>query len=221
MTDNELKKKVYNSLRLDIVSGKLPAGTNITETTIADTLNVSCEPVRYALQKLSQERLLRSIPQVGYRVEDLSDNEIQDLFTTRSEIEQIAIQRAIEHITVEELQNLRDNIEETKAAIKSGEPSKTTDLDIAFHSIIYRATRSEALFQVCNNLSDLIIKYRHGLNFVPHLMDELIDQHTIIYQALLSKDREKTTQAMEQHAQYTKFQLMAVMKKLRPGTASL
>ena len=221
MTNNELKKKIYNSLRLDIVSGKLPGGTKITETEIADALNVSCEPVRQALQRLSRERLLSAIPQIGYRVEDLSDNEIQDLFTTRMEIEQIAIQRAIEHITVEELQNLSDNLEETKSAITSGETYRTTELDIEFHSIIYRATRSRSLFQVCNNLSDLIIKYRHGLNFVPHLWDELLDQHTKIYQALISKDREKTTQAMEQHAQYTKFQLMAVMNKLRSDTVSL
>ena len=35
------------------------------------------------------------------------------------EIEQIAIQKAIKHITVEELKNLDDNLELTKMAIKS------------------------------------------------------------------------------------------------------
>ena len=220
MKTASLKIKVYKSLRLDIVSGKLPGGTRITETAVADSLNVSRTPVREALQKLSQERLLISIPKAGYMVEDLSDNEIQDLFTTRMEIEQIAIQKAIKYITVEELKNLDDNLELTKAAIKSGEDFKITELDIEFHSIIYKAARSKSLFRVCKNLSDLTIKYRHGLNLVPNLWNELLQQHIRIYQALISKNGEKTAQAVAVHARHAKSHLMDVMKKVRSDTFS-
>jgi len=220
MKDTSLKIMVYKSLRLDIVSGKLPGGTRITETAVADSLNVSRTPVREALQKLSQERLLILIPKAGYMVEDLSDNEIQDLFTTRMEIEQIAIQKAIEYITVEELKILDDNLEQTKLSIKTGENFKITELDIQFHSIIYKAARSKTLFAVCKNLSDLTIKYRHGLNLVPNLWNELYQQHIRIYQALISKDKEMAAQAIALHAQRAKSHLMEVMKKIRSDTFS-
>lgn len=118
MKKDSLKIKVYKSLRLDIVSGKLAGGTRITETAIAQEINVSRTPVREALQKLAQEKFLRAIPKAGYIVEDLSDNEIQDLFTTRMEIEQIAIQKAMQYITVEELKLLDDNLELTKTCVK-------------------------------------------------------------------------------------------------------
>jgi DNA-binding GntR family transcriptional regulator len=221
MKKESLKLKVYKSLRLDIVSGKLPGGSRITETAVADLLNVSRTPVREALQKLSQEKFLISIPKAGYMVEDLSDNEIQDLFTTRMEIEQIAIQKALQHITVEELKNLDDNLELTKVSIKSGEGFKITELDIEFHSIIYKATRSKSLFRVCKNLSDLTIKYRHGLNLVPSLWNELLLQHIKIYQSLISKDKKKTVQAVELHARHAKSHLMEVMKKVRSDAFSL
>ena len=220
MKTESLKIKVYKSLRLDIVSGKLAGGTRITETAVADSLNVSRTPVREALQKLSQERLLISIPKAGYMVENLSDNEIQDLFTTRMEIEQIAIQKAIKYITAEELKNLDDNLEQTKASIKSGENFKITELDIEFHSIIYKAARNKSLFRVFKNLSDLTIKYRHGLNLVPNLWNELLQQHILIYQALISKDREKTAQAIALHARHAKSHLMDIMKKVRSDTFS-
>ncbi len=220
MKDASLKIMVYKSLRLDIVSGKLPSGTRLTETAIADSLNVSRTPVREALQKLSQEKLLIAIPKAGYMVEDLSDNEIQDLFTTRMEVEQIAVQKAIENITVEELKSLDDNLEQIKASIKSGEHFKITELDIAFHTIIYKAARSKSLFRVCKNLSDLTIKYRHGLNLVPNLWSELLQQHIKIYQALISKDKEKAAQAIASYAKHTKSQLMDVMKKVRSDTFS-
>ena len=220
MKTGSLKIKVYKSLRLDIVTGKLPGGTRITETAVAESLNVSRTPVREALQKLAQEKLLISIPQAGYMVENLSDNEIQDLFTTRMEIEQIAIQKAIKYITAEELKNLDDNLELTKAAIKSGEDFKLTELDINFHSIIYKAARSKSLFRVCKSLSDLTIKYRHGLNLVPNLWNELLQQHIRIYQALFSKNGENTAHAIALHAQHAKSHLMDVMKKVRSDTFS-
>jgi len=220
MKDTSLKIKVYKSLRLDIVSGKLPGGTRITETAVADSLNVSRTPVREALQKLSQERLLILIPKAGYMVEDLSDNEIQDLFTTRMEVEQIAIQKAIKYISVEELKILDDNLEQTKLSIKAGEDFKITELDIQFHSIIYKAARSKALYAVCKNLSDLTIKYRHGLNLVPTLWNELYQQHIRIYQTLISKDKEMAAQVIALHAQRAKSHLMDVMKKIRSDTFS-
>ncbi|MCF6248173.1 MAG: GntR family transcriptional regulator [Desulfobacula sp.] len=215
MKKESLKIKVYKSLRLDIVSGKLTGGTRITETAIAQELNVSRTPVREALQKLAQEKFLLAIPKAGYIVEDLSDNEIQDLFTTRMEIEQIAIQKAIEHITVKELKVLDDNLEQTKACIKAREEFKITKLDIEFHTVIYKAARSKSLFRVCKNLSDLTIRYRHGLNLVPNLWTELLQQHIKIYQALISKNSRKTMEAIALHAQLEKSSLMDLMQKVR------
>lgn len=215
MTHPSLKTKVYKSLRLDIVSGKLTGGTRITETAVAERLNVSRTPVREALQKLAQEKFLIAIPKAGYIVEDLSDNEIQDLFTTRMEIEQLAIQKAVQHITVDELKTLDDNLEQTKACIKARESFKITELDIAFHTIIYKAARSKSLFRVCKNLSDLTIRYRHGLNLVPNLWAELLKQHIKIYQALISKDTGQTVEALDRHAQLEKSNLMDLMRKVR------
>ncbi len=220
MKAESLRTKVYRSLRLDIVSGKIRGGTRITENEIASSLNVSRTPVREALQKLSQEKLLTAIPKAGYMVEDLSDNEIQDLFTTRLEIEQIAFQKAIDHISVEELKSLDDNLEQTKAAIKAKEDFKITELDIAFHLIIYKASRSKSLFNVCKNLSDQTIKYRHALNLVQSLWNELLQEHIKIYQTLITKDKEKTIQAVTQHALHAKEHLMEVLKKVRSDAFS-
>ncbi|OGR33284.1 MAG: hypothetical protein A3J80_08780 [Desulfobacula sp. RIFOXYB2_FULL_45_6] len=220
MKAESLRTKVYKSLRIDIVTGKIRGGTRVTENEIANSLNVSRTPVREALQKLSQEKLLTAIPKAGYMVEDLSDNDIQDLFTTRMEIELIAFQRAIENITVEELKKLDDNLEKTKAAIRAKEHFKITELDIGFHLIIYKASRSKSLFTVCKNLSDQTIKYRHSLNLVQHLWNELLQEHIKIYQTLITKDKEKTIRTVSQHALHAKDHLMEVLKKVRSDAFS-
>lgn len=221
MRTESLRTKVYTALRQDIVSGKIPGGTRITEISIADSLRVSRTPVREALQKLSQERLLISIPKAGYMVEDLSDDDIQDLFTTRMEIEQIAIKKAIQYITTEELKALDDNLEKTKTAIKSKNNLYLTELDVAFHSILYTAARSRSLFRVCKNFGDLTLKYRHGLNLSSSLRNQLLQNHIEIYQAMLSKDINGAVQAMENHVKKAKGHLLVVMKKIRSDSFSL
>ena len=215
MRNESLKSKVYQSLRKDIISGEIPGNTRVTEVAVAQSLNVSRTPVREALQKLAQERLLISIPKAGYMVEHLSDDDIQDLFSTRTEIEQIAVKKAVRFITVEELKAMDDNLEQTQAAIKQGEEFTLTDLDLAFHSILYTAARSRSLFRVCKNLSELTLKYRHGLNQSPGLRNQMLQQHIEIYQAIISKDAPKALDAVNAHGEKAKSHLRTVMKKVR------
>lgn len=210
-----LRQKVYTSLKQDIISGKFKAGTRLTENFIADSLNVSRTPVREALQKLTQEKLLTPIPKAGYLIEDLSDSDIQDLFESRMQIECIAFQKAVNHITLDELKTLDDNLEKTKAAIKSKDNFKVTELDIEFHEIIYKAARSQTLFRVCKNLSDLTVKYRHRLNLISSLPNESLKHHVTIYQAILAKDNMKISQALMLHSQQANLHLFDIMKKLR------
>ena len=215
MKDAPLNIKVYKSLHLDIISGKLPGGTKITETGVAESLNVSRTAAKHALQRLSQGKLLMPTTDAGYIVENLSGNEIQDLFATRMEIEKIVIQKAIEHITDQQLSTLADNLKQIKAAIRSGDHFKLTELDIAFHTIIYKAAKSESLFRVCKNLSDLTIKYRHGLNLAPNIWNELLAQHIKLYEAFLSKNKDKAAQAIEAYSRHTRSHLVDTMKKVR------
>jgi len=221
MKKESLKSKDYKALRKEIVSGKIPGGTRVTEVHIAESLKVSRTPVREALQKLAQERLLISIPKAGYMVEDLSDDDIQDLFTTRMEIEQIAIQKSIQYISVEELKALDDNLEKTKVAIKADKDLLLTELDVAFHSILYTAARSRSLFRVCKNLSDVTLKYRHGLNLTPSLRNQMLAHHLEIYQAMISKDTKRAVQAMASHGEKAKSHLLVVMKKIRSDSFNL
>ncbi len=215
MKKRSLNVRVYESLRQDIVSGKIPSGTRITEVAVSQSLNVSRTPVREALQKLVQQRFLIAIPKAGYMVEDLSDNDILDLFTTRMDIEQIAIKKAIQFITVQELKAMDDNLEQTKAAIKSKDDSVITRLDLKFHSIFYTATRSRSLFRVCRDFGDLTLKYRHRLNLVPSLQTQMRQDHIEIYQAIISKDQKRAAFAMENHGKKAMSHLLEAMKKIR------
>lgn len=215
MDTQPLKDKVYKTLRYDILTGKIPGGTHTTESSIAKQLDVSRTPVREALQRLTQERLIISLPRAGYLIEAMSDEDIQDLFSARFDIEALVIKKAARHITVDELKQMDDNIEKTKVCIRTGELQRMTELDLEFHAIIYKAARSKTFYRICRNLGDLTMKYRHGLNLVRNLWKEAIENHTTIYQALLTKDPDKAYRAITRHGDQARAQLLEIMKKVR------
>lgn len=215
MKNIPLKEKVYKTLRYDILTGKIPGGTRITESNTAARLNVSRTPVREALQRLTQEKLVTSLPKAGYIVENMSDDDIQDLFSARFDIEALVTCKATEYITDTELEIMQKNLEKAKDCINANDLKKMTDLDIEFHSIIYKASRSKTFYRICRNLSDLTMKYRHGLNLRADIWNVAIDNHMAIYEALSARDKKLAAKAVKLHAEQVKSQLLDIMKKVR------
>ena len=210
-----LKEKVYKTLRYDILTGKILGGAHITESSIAKQLDVSRTPVREALQRLTQEKLITSLPKAGYIIEDMSNDDIQDIFSARFDIEALVTRKATQYITDSELKMMGENIKMAKACITANDLRKMTDLDIEFHSIIYRASRSKTFYRICKNLSDLTMKYRHALNLRADIWNAAIENHMAIYEALLAKDKNRAAKAVLLHAEQVKSQLLTIMKKIR------
>jgi DNA-binding GntR family transcriptional regulator len=210
-----LTQRVYKDLRLAIITGKIAGGTRLVESTLAAGMRVSRTPVREALHKLALEGLLYSIPRAGYIVEEMTDYDIQDLFTTRMIIEQIAARLAMDKITDKELNELASNIKNADEVLKSGLTEKMADLDMAFHSIIYQATRSKTLYQICQTLSDHTLKYRIALIHLPEMALKTNDGHNKIYQAILSKDPDFVDEAIRSHLQLAQKDIKDLLERKR------
>ena len=181
---NSLTQRVYKSLRSAIITGKITGGTRLVESNLAADMQVSRTPVREALHKLALEGLLYSIPRAGYIVEEMSDDDVQDLFTTRMAIEQLAARQALEKITAAEFDRLELNLKQTDEALAMGRTDKMTNLDMEFHGILYKATRSKTLYQICRTLSDHSLKYRMALIHLPQIAKKTRDGHYQIFEAM-------------------------------------
>jgi DNA-binding GntR family transcriptional regulator len=212
---NSLTQRVYKDLRTAILTGKIAGGTRLVESALAAEMQVSRTPIREALHKLALEGLLYSIPRAGYIVEEMSDYDIQDLFTTRMNIEQIAARLAMEKISEEELKQLALNIKKTDAVLESGLTEKMADLDMAFHGIIYKATRSKTLYQICQTLSDHTLKYRIALIHLPEIAQKTRDGHSKIYEAILSKEPSRVDEAIQSHLQLAKSDIKELLERKR------
>jgi DNA-binding GntR family transcriptional regulator len=82
---------LVNALKAQILQGMLPAGTRLTELSLAETHGVSRQSIRLALAELSRRRLLDVRPHKGVWVRELEAREIEDLYWMRSLLESEAV----------------------------------------------------------------------------------------------------------------------------------
>jgi DNA-binding GntR family transcriptional regulator len=179
---------------------------------------VSRTPVREALHKLALEGFLYSIPRAGYIVEETSETDIKDLFTTRTAIEKIAVKWAITKITPEELQRLEMNLQKTEEVLQSGATESMMDLDAEFHQIIYRAARSKTLYKISQTLSDHTLRFRLACIHIPELAERAKQGHVKIFEAIQSGDSTAAEKMVEEHLDTVTIDILNQLEKMRQDT---
>ncbi len=210
-----LRERVYNQLRNMIITGKINAGQRLVETTVAARMGVSRTPVREALHKLGLENLVQPIPRVGYIVNDMSEYDVEDLFTTRGAIEQLAARSALEKITDEELQKLERNLARTDQCLGAGQTAKMVELDMEFHEIICRASRSKRLHQIAQMLREHMMKFRKTCLHINEIAEAAGADHREILEAFQAKDAARLDRAMAAHVEHTKKDILNYMRRLK------
>ncbi len=213
--EDTLVEQVYQTLRDEIIRGKIAGGTRLVESALAEKMKVSRTPIREALHRLAVEGFLYSIPRAGYIVEEMSDYDIEDLFTIRVEVELLAARLALEKITPVELERMELNLKMTDEKVASGHTEGLTELDVAFHNIIYKASRSKTMYHICQSLSDHSLKYRISLIHIPEFARKTRDGHYEIFRSFVAKDFQRLEKAIKNHLQLAKKDILKMIEKTR------
>jgi GntR family transcriptional regulator of vanillate catabolism len=87
---------VVATLRQQIISGRLPAGTRVAEIPLAEALGVSRTPVRLAFRALEQEGLLEKAGKRGFVVRRFSEADVRLAIEVRGTLEGLAARHLAE-----------------------------------------------------------------------------------------------------------------------------
>src|SRR5699024_7026099 len=123
--------------------------------------------------------------------------DIQEIFECRESLEVLAIKLAIERGDDVFLEELSNNIEETKRVLDQG--IKLKQMDQQFHSIIIHASDNAHLIQLLEMIKAKIHYMRGSMEttFYPTLFEE----HERIYHAIQEKNVEKAEKLIRTHIQ--------------------
>ncbi len=194
-----LRDVVFNTLRQAILTGELQPGERLMEIHLAKKLGVSRTPIREAIRKLELEGLVTMIPRRGAEVAQITEKSMNDVLEVRRALDVLCVELACDRITEEELEQLKAACEAFEAAVKTKDAKKIAHADVALHDIIVCATGNQRLIQLVNNLSEQMYRYRFEYIKDSSQHERLVEEHRVIYQSLVEKDKEAVSQAAKTH----------------------
>ncbi|WP_309126976.1 GntR family transcriptional regulator [Microbacterium sp.] len=132
-----LGAQIANVLRQRIVRGEIAPGERITEEALAEEFTVSRGPVRDALTQLSFEKLVRIQRPRGVFVVGLTRDDVDQLYSLRGALEQLALSRAIRVADGARWAAMEDAVRRMTEAADAGDHAAFVVADLDFHSQIY------------------------------------------------------------------------------------
>lgn len=197
---NSLSEKVYEFLRSQIMSGKLPPNTRLLETELADSLKVSRAPVREALNFLVNDGFVVKIPRQGAIVAPVTRKEVLDNWEIRKLIEPYAAKISCPFLPKAELKEVKQLILNTK---NTGNYDMYMDSDYKTHSIIYRYVPNNQLQVFLKQSMQNSMRYRfYAENSHPTydiIRKTVCDEHLALVDALLEGDADQAYDCMLFH----------------------
>ena len=207
-----LRDVVFNTLRQAILTGELKPGERLMEIHLANKLGVSRTPIREAIRKLELEGLVTMIPRRGAEVAQITEKSMNDVLEVRRAMDALCEELACDRITPEELQDLKKACDTFEAAVKTDDIKQIAQADVALHDIIVQATGNQRLIQLVNNLSEQMYRYRFEYikDFSQH--ERLVEEHKVIYESIVKKDKETASNMAKVHIDNQK---KAIIRQIR------
>jgi DNA-binding GntR family transcriptional regulator len=207
-----LREVVYMTLRKAILKGEFKPGERLMEITLANRLGVSRTPIREAIRKLEHEGLVVMIPRKGAQVSKITVQELNDVLEVRKSLELLAAEKACERITPEEAEELKKRAAAFEELIDTGDLTGLAEADVAFHDVIYNATKNRRLIQILNNLREQMYRFRVEYLKERDVLKRLVEEHRGITKAITGHDAKE---AMKITALHIDNQRQAINSSIR------
>jgi DNA-binding GntR family transcriptional regulator len=151
-----LRHAVQDEVRRRIVAGQYEQGERMFEDQIATELGVSRNPVREALQALSQDGFVDLLPRRGARVARVPASRAAELFEVREVLEGLVARLAATRRRPDDVERLRDVVRRGAAAVERGDLAALPALNTEFHRTLTGAAGNELLASTIERLADVI-----------------------------------------------------------------
>lgn len=198
--DKPAGMQIFESLQSMILTMELAPGQTISEAEIASKFGASRTPVREALQKLRETRLIMTRPSRGNFITRLNRNRIMEARFIREALEVATIDRLCEiGLSEEYAATLHDNLKRQKKAIKRRDNQEFRRLDDAFHLALAQATHYPRIADVLKREKILLDRLRVlALRSKLH-QKSLLQDHQNILTAILESDKETAISLTRRH----------------------
>ncbi len=200
LTPASRRHQVAETLRREIVSGRLRPGDRLVEIDLAEQLGTSRAPVREALRQLEQEGLVATQPYKATEVAGITQEEIEQvLVPLRVVLERFAFRKALPRLSDDDFAGLDRLIQTMRHAGEVGDADALADADVRFHEIVLQRAGQPHCEQLWRTIEPRV--RAHFRRDAPTHRDPraVADQHQQLLDALRDGDVTAVERAVEDH----------------------
>lgn len=201
---------ITQALRAAILQGRYQSGEPLRQDRIAEEFGISKIPVREALVQLRTEGLITFSPNRGAVVAELSQEEVDEIYTMRIALETQALFRAIPGLHTSDLiraQGVLDIMD------TENDQARWSELNWEFHATLYQAARMPRLLATIemlhNNVARYLVIYLKKLGAQPVSQKE----HRAILDAIRQRQAQRAVDLLQQHLERASKRLVGFLEK--------
>lgn len=220
------KQETLNEKLCELILRSAETGEKLpTEKELMDYLNISRSVLRDMLNIYEASGVIVSrqgsgryaqMPNIGYQIINIwsmfihaNPSLLLELLEIRSILETYSLPKAINKITIEDLQMLNYQVSEMKRKVALGQTFEKNDRE--FHRVLFSSTENHLLEQLLTAFWDLydaakVSSFREDLYL-------LANQHQDILDAIMRKDLPLATQLMKEQFEDAEYQIIASLMK--------
>ncbi len=198
-----LADQVFEKLEKDILLGVYPRGEVLTELKLAEQLGVSRTPIREALRRLEQERLIADTGK-GSVVLGLTPENLMDIMDIRIRIEPMAAYYATVNQTPEGVEELSHIIDLLEFYCERHDVAHLRQEDDVFHDAVCRMCGRSVIQDILQPLIRKTSKYRQIAPNNHQQQQTSFEAHREIFRAIVAKDADLAAQLAASHIEQAK-----------------
>ena len=198
-----LATQVFEKLEEDIITGVYPRGEILTELKLVEQLGVSRTPIREALRRLEQERLIAESGK-GSVVLGITMEDLVDIMDIRQRTEGLAAYYATKNLTPEGREELRQISELQDFYYTRQDIDNLRKMDDKFHDTIYQLCGRPVLRDTLIPLHRKSQRYRRISIEDKNRLGNSIQEHKAIYNAIVSGNAELAAELITTHIERAK-----------------
>ncbi len=191
--------KIRAEIERLVQTGTLLPGDAIDEAGLASQHGVSRTPIREAMIQLQAQGLLTSMPRGGMLVAKMDLQQLLSLWELLAELEAVAARLACQRMTPDELLAIAKANEQGRAAVELDDRAAWQACNLAFHELIYRATRNPYLRQDVLRIRARTGFYRQHAFGALGKIKTSFEQHQRLVEAFQAGDADAASAAMVAH----------------------
>jgi DNA-binding GntR family transcriptional regulator len=207
--------RLRDQVRVDIVSGIWPLGSHVTLAQLAEHYQVSANPVREALLQLQGEGVIAMRMNRGAVIPLVDERYIDNLYRLRGAVQSMLVRDAARMAIPEQVNRMMELAAAYETAAQSNDPAACVEANRNLHRHIDVIADNPLAVDLLQGRATLVDAYRRSVGYGSGRLDLVVAQHRQIVRAIAAGDEEKAAQAMLEHTDSSRLDLLAICRAAR------